>query len=175
MFKKNKTSDGKGKDELNGNSINLIGDSTKIVGGVETETDIRVDGTVEGNITTKGKLVLGESATIHGNSYCHSGDFAGRITGNIYCKDQLLLKSTAQVHGDILTKRFVVEKDANFNGQCEMREEVNFPDDKSATQNTNGAKVESGFQSSQENQNSQNNSGKEATKKEQEGQKASSL
>ncbi len=175
MFKKNKAFNEKGKDELNGNSINLVGDSTKIVGDVETETDIRVDGTVEGNIVTKGKLVLGESAAIKGNCYCHAGDFSGRINGNIYCKDQLLLKSTAQVHGDIFTKRFVVEKDANFNGQCEMREEINFPSDKNTSRDANGAKVQNGSSAPEDNQNTKPRSGKEAEKRAQEGQKASSV
>lgn len=132
MFKKeNKNNlDAKNREDLSGNSINLIGDGTRINGEMQTETDIRVDGKLDGNMITKGKLVLGENALITGNSYCHTGEISGKINGDIYCKDLLNLKSTAQVSGDIYTKRLVVEKDASFNGKCEMKGEIQFPDTK---------------------------------------------
>ncbi len=130
MFKKDNKVENRGKEDNNGSSINLVGDSTHISGEVYTETDIRVDGTIEGDIITKGKLVLGENALITGNSYCQSGDISGKIEGDIYSKDLLNLKSTAQVNGDIYTKRLIIEKDASFNGKCEMRDQVTFPQGK---------------------------------------------
>jgi len=142
MLKKENKVNAKGSDELSGNSINLVGDSTRINGEVRTETDIRVDGNVNGDIITKGKLVSGESASIKGNIYCHSGDIAGKIEGNVYCKDMLHLKVSGRIDGDIYTKRLVVEKDAGFNGQCEMKENVVFPWEEKSEQKSDGANNE---------------------------------
>ena len=43
------------------NASNNIGKGTSIVGDIETYGNIRIDGRVKGNITTKNKLVLGPS------------------------------------------------------------------------------------------------------------------
>ena len=114
-------------DDSSSKAINLVGSTTTIKGEVHTESDIRIDGRIEGDLHTQTKVVLGESGVVQGHVYCESADISGRITGNIYCKELLKLQASAKIDGDISTKRMVVEKGAMFNGQCTMQEQVAFP------------------------------------------------
>ena len=129
MFSNNQ-GEGKGRsaEDSSSKAINLVGSATTIKGEVTTESDIRVDGRIEGDLHTHTKIVLGEGGVIEGNVYCESADLSGQVSGNIYCKELLKLQATTQVQGDILTKRAVVEKGAVFNGQCTMQDQITFPD-----------------------------------------------
>lgn len=110
------------KSDLNSSSINLIGAGTVIEGRIITKNDIRIDGSVNGNIRSEGKVVLGQKANIDGNMYCADSDLSGRVEGNVICKGFLQLKATARIQGDIFTKHLEIENGAQFNGYCNTGE-----------------------------------------------------
>jgi cytoskeletal protein CcmA (bactofilin family) len=120
MFKLNKNSNGAKAFEINPNTLNLIGSGTTINGTLDTTGDIRIDGTVKGNVTAKGKVVLGEGATVTGNLVCQNADISGNLKGNLTIDETLVLKSTARIDGDIITSKLMIEAGANFNGRCQM-------------------------------------------------------
>ena len=49
------------------NEVSRISQATQVRGSLVSQTDIRIDGTFEGDLITAGKLVLGENASIVGN------------------------------------------------------------------------------------------------------------
>ncbi len=115
MFQKsNKSSDGIG------NSINLIGADTTIIGNINSQGDIRIDGTIKGDILTKGKLVVGPSGKIEGNVTCQNADVSGEIKGKISITDLIALKSTAKILGDMVVGKISIEPNALFTGTCNM-------------------------------------------------------
>ena len=111
---KNKTT------EVIASSISLISANTKIVGEVHSDSDIRIDGTIDGNIHSKAKVVLGTSAQLKGNIVCQNADISGTVKGNITITETLFLKATAKINGDIYTSKLVVEPGASFTGNCNM-------------------------------------------------------
>lgn len=106
------------------NSINTLSKGTVIKGSVSAVGDFRMDGTLEGNITLNGKLVVGESGLIKGNIVCQNANIIGHVVGNISVKELLSLSSTANVKGDILINRLSIEPGATFSGTCRMLDEV---------------------------------------------------
>ena len=56
------------------NTINLIGAGTDIQGDVQSTGDIRIDGTLKGNLRTKGKVVIGSTGYIKGEVHCKNSD-----------------------------------------------------------------------------------------------------
>lgn len=108
----------------NPKSMNQLGAGTSIVGNIESDADIRIDGKLHGNVYTKGKLVLGANATIEGDATCVNGYIEGKINGKIECSDLLILAKTSFVSGDIVIKKLVVEEGAKFNGRCTMGVQV---------------------------------------------------
>lgn len=105
-------------------TINTIAKGTIIKGSISAVGDFRLDGTLEGNITLNGKLVVGESGLIKGNVVCQNANIIGHVVGNISVKELLALNSTANVKGDILINRLSIEPGATFSGTCRMLDEV---------------------------------------------------
>ncbi len=99
---------------------NLIGQGTKIVGNIDTSESIRIDGEIEGNITSKGKVVLGTNGKIKGQVYCQNSEIEGLLEGKIFVKELLSLKSPSRLFGDIQTSKLSIEPGAVFTGKCDM-------------------------------------------------------
>ena len=112
--------------ENNVNEISRISAGTVIKGEISSPTDLRIDGTFQGKIYSKGKVTVGEKAIINGDIVCQNVDFAGTMKGNFFVKDTLSLKSSCKVDGDLNTRRLQMELDANFNGNCRMITEADF-------------------------------------------------
>lgn len=101
-------------------SVNIIGAGTVIEGDIKSDSDIRIDGTLNGSLVTKGKLVLGSTGMVDGEVTCQNADISGSINGKIKVNELLSLKATSKLTGDITTNKLSIEPGANFSGSCAM-------------------------------------------------------
>lgn len=101
-------------------SVNIIGAGTTIEGDIKSDGDVRIDGTLNGSLNIKGKLVLGTTGMVDGEVACQNGDISGTITGKIKVGELLSLKATSKLMGDIITNKLSIEPGANFSGSCAM-------------------------------------------------------
>ena len=111
---------------VNVNSISRISAGTVIKGEIVSPTDIRIDGTFEGRVQSKGRVVVGESAVIKGDIVCENVDLWGKVEGNLFVKDTLSLKEGCVVAGNLHVRRLAVELGATFNGNCKTITEAEF-------------------------------------------------
>ena len=111
---------------VNVNSISRISAGTVIKGEILSPTDIRIDGSFEGRVQSKGRVVVGESATIVGDIVCENVDLWGKVEGNLFVKDTLSLKEGCVVDGNLHIRRLAVELGATFNGNCKTITEAEF-------------------------------------------------
>ncbi len=102
---------------------NIIGSGTKIVGEIETNGDLRIDGTIEGNITSKGKIVLGQAGSIKGTIKCSSAEISGVFEGKLEVSEILSLKATAYFKGEMNVNKLSIEPGAKFIGTCMMTDD----------------------------------------------------
>ncbi|MBI3519694.1 MAG: polymer-forming cytoskeletal protein [Bacteroidetes bacterium] len=105
---------------VDSSSINLIGNGTSITGDINSNGDVRIDGTLKGNISISGKLVVGPSGNIEGNVICQNADVSGEIHGKVSVSELLSLKASAKLLGDIVTGKISIEPNATFTGTCNM-------------------------------------------------------
>ena len=103
------------------NSIDIIEKTTKVVGDITSKADFRIDGNVEGTITTTGKVVVGENGVVSGKITCSSSDIAGLIKGSLDVSGILSLKSSARVEGDVVAGKLAVESGANVDANISMK------------------------------------------------------
>ncbi len=108
------------KKDDNSTVINMIGVGTIITGDVNSNGDLRIDGTLKGSVATEGKVVLGKNGVIEGDVVCNNADIAGEIKAKITVSQLLTLKSTAKLKGDIITNKLSIEPGAVFSGSCSM-------------------------------------------------------
>jgi len=116
----------KAEPTLNVNSISRISSGTIIKGEILSPYDIRIDGTFEGKVQTKGRVVVGETALIKGDIICENIDLWGKVEGNLFVKDTLSLMEGCAVNGNLNIRRLSVELGSTFNGNCRMITEAEF-------------------------------------------------
>ena len=102
-------------------SVDVIEKSTKIIGNIFSKADFRIDGEVEGNITTSGKVVVGANGKISGKLNCSNADISGNISGNIEVNETLSLMSDSYVQGEIITGKLSVEEGAQVDATISMK------------------------------------------------------
>lgn len=110
-------------EKSNGNgsgSATLIGAGTTLKGDLSSNSDLRIDGTIVGNVRSNSKVILGASGVIEGDIDANQADITGKISGNVKVKDLLQLRGDCNVSGNIYAGKLQVEPTATFNGQCHM-------------------------------------------------------
>ena len=118
MFSDNK----KDKQMIEGaSSQNIIGQGTKIVGDFNSEGDFRIDGTIEGNVKTSGKVAVGKSGFIKGTLKGTDAYFEGKFSGKLDLSGTLTLKPSAHIDGEVVVGKLAVEPGATFNVTCTMK------------------------------------------------------
>ncbi len=112
--------DSKSSDTLSVSGTNQILSGTMITGDIICDGNIRIDGTLKGNLQAKGKVVIGPSGLIDGELNCQNADISGTVKAKVTVSEQLTLKATAKLSGDISTNKLAIEPGANFTGACSM-------------------------------------------------------
>ena len=100
--------------------VNQIKAGTHIEGEIKCNGDMRIDGTLKGNIQTQGKLVIGPTGQIDGEISCQNAEIHGSINGKITVTELLSLKATSKLLGDIVIGKLAIEPGAQFSGSCVM-------------------------------------------------------
>jgi cytoskeletal protein CcmA (bactofilin family) len=107
-------------DEMPATSTTIIGAGTTIIGNVESNGDIRIDGKIIGNLDAKSKVIIGANGVVEGDISGKHADILGTVIGKIKMEDLLFLHGKAVVDGDLYAGKLQIEPTASFNGQCHM-------------------------------------------------------
>ena len=116
----NKTKDTTQEKPVAGNGTTIINAGTVLKGDIKSNNDIRIDGTIIGNIFCQSKIVIGVNGDVQGDIEGNQADVVGKVTGNIKTKDLLQLRGECQINGDVQAGKLQIEPTATFNGQCNM-------------------------------------------------------
>ena len=108
------------KPNTGGNGTTLISSGTTLKGDLSSNSDLRIDGTVIGNINSSAKVVIGSNGVVEGDIMGAQADIVGKVSGNIRAKDLLQLRGECLVSGNLYAGKLQVEPTATFNGQCHM-------------------------------------------------------
>ncbi len=103
-------------------SASLIGSGTTMKGDITSNGDLRIDGTLVGNIHSSARVVIGANGNVQGDIAGQQADIDEEawVTGTIKVKDLLQLKGGSVVNGNIQAAKLQIEPTANFNGECHM-------------------------------------------------------
>lgn len=120
MFNGKTKSDGLVEVSTGATSTSLIGAGTSMKGDITSNGDLRIDGTLVGNIHCSAKVVIGANGVVQGDINGQQADIMGKVTGTITVKDLLQLKGGSHLNGNIKAAKLQIEPTANFNGECHM-------------------------------------------------------
>ncbi len=103
-----------------GTGTTLISAGTTLKGDISSNSDLRIDGTIIGNIHSSAKIVIGSNGVVEGDISGNQADIVGKVSGNIRAKELLQLRGECVVSGNLYAGKLQVEPSATFNGQCHM-------------------------------------------------------
>jgi cytoskeletal protein CcmA (bactofilin family) len=121
MFNAKNKTDMQPEKTSNGNGgATLVSSGTTLKGDISSNSDLRIDGTIIGNVSSTAKIVIGANGSVEGNISGNQADIVGKVTGDIRTKDLLQLRGDCVVRGNLHAGKLQIEPTATFNGQCLM-------------------------------------------------------
>lgn len=110
-------------------NFTFLGRGVDFKGVVNFEGTVRIDGRLDGEIHTKGTLVVGEHAVIKGIVTTGTLISSGKIKANVTATEKIQVLKPGVLIGDIRTPCFTMEEGAHFHGFCDMGDNVWDADD----------------------------------------------
>lgn len=101
----------------------MVGSDTVVEGLLKTKSSIRINGTVNGDVRADGIVILTKSGKIEGTIEAESIIVAGVVKGNMSIRDKVNVEATGEIYGEVITKKFVIDEESIFQGNCVMNRE----------------------------------------------------
>lgn len=101
--------------------VNVIAEGTTLTGNIITSGDCRIDGTMNGNIQSNAKIIVGTNGKLEGELVCKNLEIEGRVKANVNVGELLSLKANSTLIGNITVGKISIEPGANFVGNCRMQ------------------------------------------------------
>lgn len=96
----------------------IIARGTIIEGKITTSENMRIDGTVKGEVHCEKRLVMDAGGLIEGNVHAGESTIKGRVVGTVSVVNTLHLLESSFIKGDIKAKKLHVEEGAKYDGKC---------------------------------------------------------
>ncbi|PHI18328.1 hypothetical protein CEQ90_18640 [Lewinellaceae bacterium SD302] len=96
--------------------LNTVNEGTVMTGDLVADSDIRIDGTINGDLKCKAKVIIGPKGSIKGTVNCDSAVIEGKFDGRLEVRESLVIKETADIIGDVVTKNIAMSSGASFDG-----------------------------------------------------------
>jgi cytoskeletal protein CcmA (bactofilin family) len=99
-------------------SINtIIGPNTAVSGDVESSGFTRIDGNLQGSLSARGRVIVGEKARLKSSVSGTSVTIGGVVFGNVLASERVIILSTGLVLGDIITRRIQADEGCLIHGR----------------------------------------------------------
>jgi len=101
-------------------SNTVIAKDLVVTGKLSGEGVVQIEGTVEGEISLKGYVIVTPTGGVKGPIEADVIRVAGQVEGNLISHDHIQLERTGTINGDVTTVSFVIENGGRLNGRTTM-------------------------------------------------------
>ncbi|MRI58319.1 MAG: cell shape determination protein CcmA [Epsilonproteobacteria bacterium] len=101
----------------------VISAQARVVGEFELDSNLHIDGEVEGKVTSTKAVSIGKSGKFRGEISAAKVVISGMVLGSIDC-DVAEILSGGRVVGDVCAKKFIIQESGVFDGVCKHKEEA---------------------------------------------------
>lgn len=101
-------------------SLNSLVQGTAVEGKIKATNDIRIDGSIKGDLVCDSKVIIGPSGVVEGTIKCENAVIEGRFEGNMYVKDLLNIRESAKVVGEVSYGKLIVQSGAVISGSYQV-------------------------------------------------------
>jgi len=114
----------------NDNGLNLrnnvseftkISKETRMVGQVEGNQDINLNGEMEGTINVQARVIIGQSGRFKGELQAQNVIIEGQVNGKINAEKRVEIRRSGECRGEISTPSIIISENAYFQGKVTMQ------------------------------------------------------
>lgn len=116
--------EGDGRTTAQVRSESLVDRNSSFDGRYETDHDLRVEGSISGEVVCRGMLTIEQEASARARIQAHDAQIRGRLEGDIVCTGKLTLTATAVVTGTLKAPVLVVEEGASLSGSVDTTQKA---------------------------------------------------
>jgi cytoskeletal protein CcmA (bactofilin family) len=98
----------------------FLGAQTEFTGKLAFSGVVHLDGSFQGEIISRGTLVVGSESVVQAQIHSNILKIAGEVRGDLTATEKIELYPPARVYGNIRTPSLVVEEGVIFEGTCSM-------------------------------------------------------
>jgi len=120
-FKKKRLEDKVGLEE------SAVASGTRFKGTITGTEDVRVSGSLKGDVQSEGLVWIKRGGKIEGNIKSRYAIIEGELKGNIMSAEHVELRSEARVVGNIQTAKIAMAEGSYFHGEIHMPHEEDQP------------------------------------------------
>jgi cytoskeletal protein CcmA (bactofilin family) len=102
--------------------FSIIAKDMSIVGDLETEGVVRIEGHIRGTVRAGSQVLVGQGAQLEGDLHTREAVVGGDIVGSIHATERVELQATASVTGNINTPRIAVMEGGKVSGEVRIQE-----------------------------------------------------
>jgi cytoskeletal protein CcmA (bactofilin family) len=102
--------------------FSIVAKDMTIVGDLETEGMVRIEGQVRGTVRAGAQVLLGQGARIEGDIHTREAVIGGEVVGSIHASERVELQTTASITGNISTPRIAVLEGGRVSGEVRIQE-----------------------------------------------------
>ena len=98
----------------------MTGKTLVVIGQLQTEGNLTIDGRVEGQVLCEGgAVVIAATAEVRGDVYARDITVLGRADGQLIATDVVDVRAGATVTGRVMARQMILNEAASFNGRVE--------------------------------------------------------
>ena len=98
----------------------MLGPRDRLIGELYIEGNLRVSGTLEGQIEATGDVDVTEAATVKASVTGREVSVSGQVNGAVVASKKLVIGRSGSVVGDVRVPRLVMQDGATLSGKVTM-------------------------------------------------------
>ena len=108
----------------NETSMVMLGPNDRLIGELHIEGNLRVSGTLEGQIEATGDVDVAEAAKVKASVSGREVNVSGQVNGPVVASKKLVIGRSGSVVGDVKVPRLVMQDGASLSGNVQMGPQV---------------------------------------------------
>lgn len=105
--------------------VDLLGEGVVINGTYRSDKNVRVVGSIEGDLYVQGRVTIEETGVVNGNVFADKIDISGVVRGDLQSKSKIMIRRSAVISGGLRTKALEIEQHAIVEGGICMSDNGN--------------------------------------------------
>ena len=97
-----------------------LGPRDRLIGELHIDGDVRLGGTVEGEIHATGNVEIDDDAKVNASLAGGDVNIRGHVSGPVTARKKLVVAKTGSLTGDVRVARLVIQDGASFSGKVSM-------------------------------------------------------